>query len=126
MRPDSPAPADPWMDRFLAAFAQRQPVDATFIGIRGHDHRLPDVSPEGVDAHLGEMRNLLAEAEASGPIEGLAALDRRIAEGYLRIRRWEMESRFRLSNPSVHAGEASTHTWGRCGISSRRPKLRAR
>lgn len=113
------------MDGFFEAFFERRPVDATFVGVRGHDHRLPDVSPEGVASMVAEMRALLPEGGAraddrpvrddapgvgagggGGPAERLARLDRRIAEGFLRIQLWELESGFRLSNPSVHAGEA--------------------
>jgi hypothetical protein len=116
---------DPWMDAFFEAFFARRPVDATFVGVRGHDHLLPDVSPSGVDSMVREMRGLLAASGASrsdkGPPGGdrlparwrgddpaarLARLDHRLAEGFLKIQLWEIESGFRMANPSVHAGEA--------------------
>ena len=125
MNPDAEHGPDPWMDRFFDAFFQRRPVDATFVGVRGHDHRMPDVSPDGVAAMVSEMRGLLGDAargvgDGAGSVERrggaddpgaeaaarLRRLDRRIAEGFLRIQLWELESGFRLSNPSVHAGEA--------------------
>jgi len=131
MNPDAQRGPDPWMDRFFETFFERRPVDATFIGVRGHDHRTPDVSPAGVEAMVSEVRLLLSEGSAAGgtrarqddeptgegdgsriedqagdPAERLARMDRRVAEGFLRIQLWELESGFRLSNPSVYAGEA--------------------
>jgi hypothetical protein len=105
-------PAGTWLDRFFAARFRHRPVDATFVGVRGHDHRLPDASPDALEAERSELARLLAEAEAEGvpdapqhPAEPLAELDRRLAVGDLRIRLWELESRWQHRNPSAYMGE---------------------
>lgn len=99
--------ADPWLEEFLGAYYRRRPVYATFIGVHEYDHRLPDQSSTGVADVVSEMRALLDRAERARPPAGpLAAIDRRLAEGFLRIQLSEYESRHFLSNPSTHAGEA--------------------
>jgi hypothetical protein len=109
MTTNETADSGPWLDRLFEAYYMRRPVNATFVGARGHDHRLPDVSPEGVAGTASEMETLLAEAPVgmpTHPIRDLAQLDRRIAEGFLRIQLWEHESGWQLGNPSAHTGEA--------------------
>ena len=96
-----------WLDRFFEAYYQRRPVNATFIGVHSEDHRLPDISSGGVSETISEMRVLLAEeAPPEAHAGSLSALDRRLAEGFLRIQLWEYESGHFLGNPSIHAGEA--------------------
>ena len=50
------------LDRFFAAYYRQRPVTATFTGVHEHDHRLPDWSPEGLDA--GRRRDARAPARA--------------------------------------------------------------
>jgi hypothetical protein len=112
------ATREAWLDRFFEAYFLRRPVDATFIGARGHDDRLPDVSLEGLRRAESEMLGLLREWEsmeasdargdgASETVRGdLTRLDCRLAAGHLRLELWEHTSRWRLANPSVHVGEA--------------------
>lgn len=121
----SDLPVDAWTRDALAAHLERHPVDATFIGVHDHDHRLPDVSPEGVEATIDSMKNALADvggapgssrteeagaAEESGPAgdlrEAFAHLDRRLMRGFLSSRVWEYESGHGSANPSVHTGDA--------------------
>ena len=45
------------LDRFFERYYRQRPVTATFTGVHAHDHRLPDWSPEGLDAAVAEMRD---------------------------------------------------------------------
>ena len=48
------------LDRFFDHYYRARPVQATFTGVHDHDHRLPDWSPEGLEAQLAEMRDRCA------------------------------------------------------------------
>jgi uncharacterized protein (DUF885 family) len=105
-----PAPAlSAWLDDFFASYYRHRPVNATFIGLHQHDDRLPDYSERGVGDALADAE-LLLKRLASLPDEPLTAeqrLDRRLAEGFLRIQRWEYDSsHYRWANPSLNTGEA--------------------
>ena len=100
-------PAEPWLERFLDTYYERSPVNATFVGVHEHDHRLPDYSSMGVNDTVSQMRRLLAEVEDTEHGEAsLGGIDHRLAEGHLRIQLWEYESGHFLRNPSTHVGEA--------------------
>jgi len=112
--------ASRWLDAFFAAYYERRPVNATFIGVHEHDGGLPDFSEAGAGDTLAEMRGLLARlppaGAAAGPADAPAgspadpateALDLRLAAGFLRIQIQEYESRhFHRGNPSMYTGEA--------------------
>jgi uncharacterized protein (DUF885 family) len=69
------SPIDQVSDRFLEDYIELQPTAATFMGIQGHDHRLPDYSPAGFDALVELNRRTIAEATAiqpGGPREEVA------------------------------------------------------
>lgn len=98
-----------WLDRFFESYYRLRPVNATFIGRHDFDHALPDLSPQGVDAALSAGEVLLREAavldeRAMNPIE---RMDKRLAEGFLRIQQWEFTSNhFQRGNPAFYTGEA--------------------
>jgi uncharacterized protein (DUF885 family) len=98
-----------WLDSFFAALYRRRPVDATFIGIHDYDHTLPDYSPTGVAATLGEiaaLRRALAALPAE-PLTPAERIDRRLAAGALAIWEWELGGRhLQTGNPSHYTGEA--------------------
>jgi hypothetical protein len=98
-----------WLVSFFAAYYRRRPVNATFIGRHDYDHVLPDCSTEGLDAQLSETRTLIRSLRDL-PIESLTeaeAMDRRLAEGFLEIAGWEVNSaHFERGNPSFYTGEA--------------------
>ena len=98
-----------WLDEFLASYYRHRPVNATFIGVHDYDHRLPDLSPSAVDDCQSEMRGLLARLEKlpTEPLSEAQSMDRRLAEGFLKIQLWEYQSRhFHRGNPSFYTGEA--------------------
>lgn len=118
-----------WMDAFFASYYAHRPVNATFIGERGHDHWLPDLSASGVGDLLADTADLLARGErgtesASGgdsagaasvsaiadgadPHSAAGEIDRRVARGFLKLQDWELRSRhFQGGNPSLYTGEA--------------------
>ncbi len=98
-----------WLDQFLAAYYRRHPVNATFIGVHEHDHRLPDCSEQGLADSAAEMRRLLGSLRAL-PAESptvAESMDRQMAEGFLEIALWELGSaHFERGNPSFYTGEA--------------------
>ncbi len=98
-----------WLDRFFDSYYRNRPVNATFIGVHDYDDRLPDFSRNGVTDVVGEMWTLLEDL-GQVDVGGLTAaqeLDRKLAEGYLRVQLWEFGSgHFQAGNPSVYTSEA--------------------
>ncbi len=98
-----------WLDRFFASYYVHRPVSATFIGVQEHDHRLPDFSENGAGDALADMEGLLRESAGLhvGPDGTHETVDKRLAEGFLRIQIWEHGSdHFHRGNPSLYTGEA--------------------
>ncbi len=56
-------------DRFVDQYAAAVPTVATYLGVRGHDHRWPDHSPAG-HAAVADLLRTTATAAASCPVEG--------------------------------------------------------
>jgi hypothetical protein len=99
-----------WLDDFFASYYRRRPVSATFVGVHDYDERLPDFSEQGLDDTLADAESLLARLRAlpAEPLSRAASLDRRLAEGFLEIQRWELaDGRFTWRNPSALTGEAA-------------------
>ncbi|HLJ61083.1 MAG TPA: DUF885 family protein [bacterium] len=98
-----------WLDDFFAVYYRHRPVNATFAGVHDHDDRLPDYSSRGVDEAVAAMDALLAWLRnlPREPLSESEETDRRLAEGFLAIQRWEFESsHFHRGNPCVYTGEA--------------------
>lgn len=103
------------VDQFLDHYVFRYPVNATFTGVRLHDHELPDWSPEGLDDAQDERDALLMALEEEHPATedwGLlarvpAALDAELARAALAVHTLEHESgHFHRRNPALWTGEA--------------------
>ena len=106
------------LDDFFTAFWQRHPVTATFAGQHDYDDRLPDWSPEGLEATISELRAqrtaLSAEERAAeatlgdAPWPAIAPLvDLRLAGATVAIEIAERTaSHFHRGNPSLAVGEA--------------------
>lgn len=72
MSASSPPPSsdlDRLADRFVEEYAASDPVTATYVGVRGHDDRWPDLSPDGTRAHAELLRSARAEAERTHPAD---------------------------------------------------------
>src|SRR5262249_18395548 len=98
------------LDRFFESYYRLRPVNATFTGVHDYDDRLPDWSPEGLDAAVGEMRTLRAElagALSGATLHDVASRDPALAVSFLDVQIAETESRhFQRANPSLAVGEA--------------------
>ncbi|HYH34673.1 MAG TPA: DUF885 domain-containing protein, partial [Nocardioides sp.] len=57
-------------------YAALDPVGATFIGVEGHDDRLPDLSPDGFAAREELTRRALADAAGASPVDEREAVAR--------------------------------------------------
>ena len=99
-----------WLDAFFDSYYRHRPVNATFIGVHEHDHRLPDYSQENVAAQLAEIRHLLEQVdggEVSPPTTQWEAIDRLLARNFLLTQVWELgETVIVLGNPCLYTGEA--------------------
>lgn len=56
-------------DQFVEDYCRLDPIEATFLGVPGHDDRLPDLSPAGYDARERLVRDTVAAIEASKPVD---------------------------------------------------------
>ncbi len=107
--PSGPPSLDAWLDRFFASYHAHRPVNATFIGLHDQDHRLPDLSANGVGDTVADMSALLSEADGLDEENRSphGSMDKRLAEGFLKIQLWEHGSdHFHRGNPSLYTGEA--------------------
>jgi hypothetical protein len=98
-----------WMNAFFTSYYYHRPVNATFIGIHDHDHRLPDFSENGAGDTLSDMQGLLRESLKIKPesLSSIEAIDLRLAQGFLKTQIWEYQSsHFHRGNPSTYSGEA--------------------
>jgi uncharacterized protein (DUF885 family) len=69
-------PVDDRTDQFVEEYAALDPITATFAGIAGHDHELPDLSPDGFAAREELSRTALAEVTALTPSDEREAVAR--------------------------------------------------
>lgn len=100
---------DAWLERFFDVYYRRHPVNATFIGVHDYDDQLPDYSRNAIVDAVGEISTLLEALDAieDEPSTRAQAIDRELAEGFLRIQLWEYgASHFQMGNPSHYVGEA--------------------
>jgi hypothetical protein len=97
--------------RFFESYYRLRPVNATFTGVHDFDDRLPDWSPGGLDAAIGEMRQLrasLQDGRQGADLRGTAARDEALAAAFLDVQIAELESdHFQRGNPSLAVGEAA-------------------
>ena len=94
-----------WLDEFFESYYARRPVNASFIGMHTFDDQLPDLSDSGLD----ETNSLIDRLQSlpDEPLTPYETLDRALAEGFLHIQRWELDSpHFAHNNPTLFTGEA--------------------
>ena len=96
------------IDRFLAHHARFRPVDATFIGIPGSDHRLPPVGPEFAAWERDGLQELSLALDVD-PVGGAAwaRLDAKLMRAALTHASAELEVWPAARRPSWWTGEAA-------------------
>ena len=65
----APREVDAIADQYVEDAAALDPAMAAYAGIAGHDHRLPDLSPEGFAERVDVDRRALAAARAAVPVD---------------------------------------------------------
>ena len=96
------------VDAYLAHHFAFRPVDATFMGLAGHDHRLPDSAsdaPARERAGLASLRRRLAAEPRVGELG--ARLDRRLIASQIAVTGAALEATPRFANPAWWTGEAA-------------------
>lgn len=72
----TPRPVDEICDRFVTDYTELDPLTATFVGISGHDDRLPDLSPDGYAAREALVDRALEAAAAAQPSDARESVAR--------------------------------------------------
>ena len=92
--------------RFLDHHARFNPVDASFIGLPGHDHRLPPAGPETAEAERASLSDLLRTL-AGEPSATTQAdrLDARLMRASLLHAQAALDHWPRFVQPSWYTGE---------------------
>ncbi|QCB94312.1 DUF885 domain-containing protein [Cellulomonas shaoxiangyii] len=71
--PSGPArtatPVDAVADAYVAALARLHPIEATHLGVPGHERELPDFSPDGHAARAEQRRSTLIALEGLAPAD---------------------------------------------------------
>ena len=103
---DAPSGADRLAARYWEALLEADPLQATAVGERGHDHRLPDISEAGVAADIGRFEAIRAEAATAAP-------DPADPEGVLTLAtlRQAVDATLALLRADAHAYTVDA-TWG--------------
>ncbi|EAR52667.1 hypothetical protein OG2516_00534 [Oceanicola granulosus HTCC2516] len=91
------------VDTYLAHRFKWRPVDATFMGAEGHDHRLPPLEPGCIAAERAEIAALLEQVAADSAAH---PHDRRMLRAELIVEQARLDSRPRQHNPAWLTGEA--------------------
>ncbi|MDH2415066.1 DUF885 domain-containing protein [Nocardioides sp. CER19] len=81
-------PVDARTDQFVEDFAALDPLMATYAGIAGHDHELPDLSPDGFEAREHTTLAALRDVEGITPSDDREAVAR---DAFLERMRLEVE-----------------------------------
>jgi hypothetical protein len=85
-----------------------RPVDASFMGLAGHDARLPDASAGAAAAERSELKALAGRIAATPePADVGARLDRRLAAAQVGVALSALDHHPRFANPAWYSGEAA-------------------
>ena len=63
----APLPVPAIADRYVDELCALSPIEATYLGVAGHDHEIGDLSPTGVAAGEELLRRTLADLAAAAP-----------------------------------------------------------
>ncbi|UQN08963.1 DUF885 family protein [Deinococcus sp. QL22] len=96
------------VDAYLELHAQFRPVDLTFMGLPGHDHRLPPAGPQVVEQEREGLERLRAALDAAVPPQHAGEqLDVRLLDAQLTHAAAELNRAPRVLNPAWYTGEAA-------------------
>lgn len=96
------------VEKFLRLHAEFHPVDSTFMGLDGHDGRLPPADAGALEGELSALRGLAQEAE-NLPVgnSGAERLETKMLRAQVRMAAQELQHRPRFHNPAWYTGEAA-------------------
>ena len=96
------------VEEFLSHHWTLHPVDATFMGSKDFDGKLPPAAADTLDAELAGIARLQARLVDTDEPSGLGdRLDRRMMLAELGMQKTAAETRPRLHNPAWYSGEAA-------------------
>lgn len=95
------------VNRFLKLHLEFHPVDASFMGLEGHDHRLPPAGGEALERERAALKELEAELGHLTPTTAAERLDTKMLRAQTRVALLELEQRPRYHNPAWYTGEVA-------------------
>ncbi|GGR06214.1 DUF885 family protein [Deinococcus ruber] len=96
------------VEQYLQWHAWNRPVDATFMGLPGHDHRLPPVGTEAEEREQAALREMQAALDAlPEPDAAAVRQDAWLLRSQLRVNLEESRVRPRQDSPAWYSGEAA-------------------
>ena len=108
MRENAAQEVDQLVDGFLEHHFRFRPVDASFMGIKGHDDRLPPSDPEAPQREAEELAALQKRfASLEQPKAVGAYLDYTILSSQLKHRVRELRERSQYKDPSWYSSETA-------------------
>jgi Bacterial protein of unknown function (DUF885) len=94
--------------RYLEHHLEYHPVNASFMGLDGHDHRLPPADFEARERELSGLRNLEREVVLLEPGPNSAErLELKMLHAQIRVATFDLEHRPRFFNPTWFTGESA-------------------
>lgn len=95
-------------EEYLRVHAHHRPIDATFMGLRGHDHRLPPADADAVATERAALADLQAKlGQLPTPATSAERLDARLLGAQLAVVLAEQARAPRQHNPAWFTGEAA-------------------
>lgn len=96
------------LERFLKLYTEFRPVDATFMGLDGHDHRLPPADAGAIQREGLALEELRQESDKLPPgSSSLERLETQMLQAQIRLAIRELQQRPRHHNPAWFTGEAA-------------------
>ncbi len=94
--------------KFLEHHLEYHPVNASFMGLDGHDHRLPPADTDARERELSALRNLEREVAPFEPgFISIERLETKMLRAQIRVAIHELEQRPRFFNPTWFTGESA-------------------
>ncbi len=94
--------------KFLEHHLEYHPVNASFMGLDGHDHRLPPADADAPERELSALRNLEREIAPLEPgLNSAERLEFKMLRAQIRVAIHDLELRPRFFNPTWYTGESA-------------------